>query len=810
MFKNFILVTLRSIARDKSYALINILGLTIGFACCLVIWLYLKSEFTFDRHFELNDRIYRVVAARNANGTTSTSAKIHAQVAPLMLRDSSAIENFVRFSPEGNIVITHDGTQRVWEDVYTVDQSVFSIFNYDIIYGDQREALTQPNSVAINEPMARYYFGDDNPLNKSLTIHGESYTVTAVFSPPPSNTHLIPTALLARESPGMNPPVLSRAEIMRGGPIFIESDYTYLLLSPEFDPNNFSALSDRYFESHLKPTSEQFNTTIRYYLEALGDIHLNSTVQQDLPRGNKNYLYTLAAICLLILVVSCINYINLSTARYSRRLKEIGVRKLLGSNRLTLFGQFTFESIIYCQIALLIAYVVIEISMRLIPFSQSVALRVTTADTHHFSSYYLPALFALGIGLIAGVYPAYIISSQNPRYSRRQRISNPFYLGILRKSLVFSQFSITISVVAVTYIMYQQVDFIANKSLGFDDDNKFVTTIYRAENVAKLPLLQQEIVTMGGVKNFATTSQLPGQVTEKGQMFIEGNDGEFQVYSFANLFVDPEFLNAFGSKIVEGSWFNGPAVTGSQRSVVVNQALVKHLGWDTAIGKRIGSRPVTGVIQDFNFQSLRHLVEPLVLTNYSPPNFAIMPDSLAKTYNRVLVMEFDEGLMQEAIQNVESAWLKIYPDIPFSYTPLKQLLNKQYETDMRLIRLIGLLSLLCLFTASLGLFGLTAYTTEQRAKEISIRKVLGASTLSIVSLLSIGIIIILLPSAFVGSGISYYFTDSWLNNFAYRINTDLSVFIYSSLAVSLLALLIVSWQSYWQASKNPVDNLQYE
>jgi putative ABC transport system permease protein len=814
--RRYLRIALRSLQREKLYAALNVAGLALGVACCLALGLYLYGELTYDRHHLNHDRIYRISNHFTfGDGRGSDMAITSTALAPMLAEEHPEyFEAYVRFRPTGAQAVLRNGDQvAYWEDVYIADSNVFETFTHDVLYGDPSTALNEPRTIAISRRIAQRYFGDENPVGKTLTDDaGSPMTVTLVFAELPENTHLRYNALISHNGPLFRlPPDITQRRAALGSP----SEYTYVVLAEGADPREYAAMSQAFHEKYTESLFRAGNVQWRSWLEPLAGIHLSSEVEYDRPTGNRTYLYAFAAVAVFILAIACINYVNLATARAAERTRSIGMRKILGADRASLIAQFLGEAVLFALIATVLGVIIVEV---LLPLPAVTALfgKPLTLDLFGRPLLALGVLgFGVLVGLLAGFYPAAYLSSFMPLAGLVSRYQPGGGLK-LRETLVFIQFSISMGVIACTLLMGQQMRFIANKGLGFDKDNRLLVTLRGVDLIERENTIATEIEKLPGVLGATTSASIMGRdfgiVTGKA----ESNEGATTDFGFSLTTVGDDFVSVMGIELVTGRDFSQRLLTDVGTSYIVNETFVRAMGWTDPLGKRVGigvgnalQGRVIGVVKDFNFKSLRTSVEPLALFRNSN-DFAALPAAVRPYQTRLMIISLAPERIGETLAGIRDLFAKLDPGHPFEYAFVDEELDKLYVSETRLMRLIGIFAAICIFVACLGLFGLSASTTQQRTKEIGIRKVLGASTFEIIFMLSRRVLALIAVAALVASLGAWIAIHQWLAGFAYRAPTNPAYFVLAALGAGAVALLTIAMQSWRTARGDPVEALRYE
>ena len=819
MFKNYLKVALRSLSKRKGYSVINILGLAIGMAVCLLIVLFIESELSYDDWQLKGDNIYRVVLERRYPGRSTSYSTIPLSIGPAIQKEYPEVVECTRlfdFGGNGNFFLRIG--EKIFEEsrVIAADSNFFRVFTGRLIEGDSSTALVKPNSVVLNETTAKKYYGSAGAaINKTfLTDDGNgqtrTYMITGVCRDWPDNSHFLFDLVISTSS----------FEFLKQPNYTGFSAYTYLLLNPHASPQalekKFPEILKKYVAGEVGrsfgETWEQFQAEgngYHYYLQPLKQIHLISHLEAELrPNGNITTVYIFAVIAVFILLLACINFINLSTARSVERAREVGIRKTFGSNRRSLVWQFLLESMVISLASMLIAFGLIALLLPL--FNQVAGKQLSLLSFLTPGKLALLVAFAITVGLIAGLYPAFVLSSFKPTTVLKGKFkSNTFGLA-LRNGLVVIQFSISVILIVATIVVNKQLRYMMSGAVGFNKDH--VISIERTDLLEdQTKSFENELAKIPGVETVSGGTALPGQQNFFGVPYQQV--GSKESMTARGIVVDDQYAKLLGLQMKEGRFFSKDFSTDSL-AVVLNEKAVADFGLKKPIGARLTSLDpqfnapdgtpyvytVVGVIKDFHFQSLHEKISPLIINNNS--KFGGRSPFVAL---RVNTNNFDQTLT--AIQNT---WKKFVPERPFHYSFLDQTLAAQYDAEQTTQKVFTIFSVLAIFIASMGLLGLAAYTTQLRNREISIRKVLGASVGNIVTMLSTDFLKLVLIAALIAFPVSWLFVNKWLENFAYRINISAWIFLIAGLAAVVVALLTISFQTIKAAVTNPVTNLRAE
>jgi putative ABC transport system permease protein len=813
MFSNYLKITLRKLYSEKLYASINISGLALAIACCVILGLYLRSELTYDRYHANYQRIYRIEREFNITGKISRYAITSPALGPMLAEEYPEIEDYVRLrSNLQDLLIRHGDDAYYWDRTFTADDNVFRFFTHKIIYGDPDTALVDPNSVAVSETFARSYFGDANPIGETIsTDAGGARVITLVFADQPGNTHLKYDVMFSynNESVAIPNNMTARRQSLQGG-----WDFTYLLMPEIYDPGDYKKINDSFYARHVVQPGANQGFSWRTWLTPLADIHLNSSdLEYDEPGGNKMYLYGFTAVAVFILLVACINYMNLATARAARRAREVGMHKILGAGRRQLLAQFLGESVCFAFIAMMVGMVLVEMVIN-------TTFVTTLLDKPlSFNVFNEPALLAwllglcLLIGLLSGIYPAFYLSSIAPLSALAGGSRNTKANIRFREALVLLQFVISIGVIACTLLMAMQLRYVSTKSLGFTKENQVMIRLRGLDLIDKIPVIRNELLKHDQILDITSAPLIMGQGFPTFGGSAENNEGEMVAITTHNSSVDDNYLKVMGLELIGGRDFSSKFLTDAGANIIVNESMVRSMGWTQPLGKRIQSGPfngrVIGVVKDFNFKSLHSSVEPFLLTQFVDKTRRI-PAELLPNPTRMLVIKISGEDTGRTLEIIREKITGFDPTHPFEFQFLDDVLDRLYLSDQRLMQQIGTFAVIGIFIACLGLFGLAAFTTEQRTKEIGIRKVLGATTAQIILMLSRGMMVLVLSGAVIASLLAYLAMHQWLAGFAYRTEVNPVVFLLSAAAAGAVAFMTLALQSFKTARANPVQALRYE
>lgn len=799
MLKNYLKIAFRNLLRKKGYSFINIAGLAVGIACCIIILLYVQKELRYDTFHEQSDRIYRVHRTHTGSGGSELRhALSNFALASILVENNSDIIEAVRLAPQEEKVSYGNDVFKETRFFYT-ESSFFDIFTVQMLAGNPEKALADPFSVVLTRETARKYFGTQNPIGKQLTITRDEeyvYTVTGVVEEFPESSH-IQFDFLANIESTRN--WFSEQMYNQWGNMWM---YTYILVEPGTDVSDLEQQVAPVISSLGPPELEQFN--IRFSFFPLEDIHLYSNTSSELSAGgNAVFIYVFMAVAIIVLAIACFNFINLATARSTWRAKEVGMRKALGAHRGNLVNQFIGESFLISLLSLLLAIGIVEL---ILPFINSFI--GSSLELQPFESLYMfSGLLAiiLIVGFLAGSYPAFVLSSFQPSRVLKgdTSLGSQNMTSTFRKSLVVLQFTLTTILIIGALVIYSQLDFIKNKDLGLSNDRVLIVNLQNTPAADKIDLLKQTFMQESNVLGISAASDaLPDELNSWRARLTGSPENSTELLKV--MAVDQGFFDLLNIPVKRGRVFSRDRRDDESSSVVLNQAAVRHFGLN---GEAVGTgfyfetmdmrKDVIGVVNDFHTNSLYNEIIPV--------SFHLYPSWYDQLYVKI-----DADDISTTIASLQEQWESMVPDWPFEYHFMDDAFDRQYRKDEKLAQLISLFSMLAIFVACLGLLGLASFTIERRFKEIGIRKVLGATSINIVSLLSQNYIYLVLISLVLATPVSLLLLKQWLVNFSYQISIGPSYFISAGLIVLGIALFTVSWQSYRAANMNPVDSLRNE
>lgn len=783
MFKNYFKIAYRNLLKNKTYALINLFGLGISIAAVVLIMLYIRFEFSFDDFHKNEDRLYRISVKTYQEGNLRYDSPIFVSpIGPAMKRDFPEVENYTRFSTDRTLYFYVNNKPVRINDIIYADSTFFDIFNYNLISGNKEDVLKNPYSIVLTERTADKLFGSTNPIGKVVNIDNtEDYLITGIVQSPPANSTVQFNGLISFETRYKNP---NNFMGWMGGNQYT----TYLRMKDNARPEILEAKIPQFMWEYVNKDLEKFNAKYEPYLQPVKDIHFVET-------GTTN-IYIFAAVGLLILLIASINFINLTTAHYTRRVKEVGVRKVLGADRKTLITQFLTETLLLTFAALIIG---LSLAYAAAPYYRELMQR-EFFSLNLFDPLQMSVLIGLLfiVGILAGSYPAFYLSSIKAASSLRSNAAKKVGRLSLQNVLIIAQFSISVGLIITTLVISNQLSYIKNKKLGYNKDNILVLSLENESAQLQTELIKQRLKSIPGIIDISATSQVPSDgFTSNG--YVLENSSTSVLINVVD--VDDDFLDTYNIKLTEGRNFSKEFST-DREAIMVNEALVKSFGWNEPLNRKVsrnGEHKVIGVVKNFNFASLHKEIAPLIITN--------KPWGDKFDYLSLKVNTTDYSSL---ISEIETEWKSINPNWPFEYNFLDEKIDRVYKSEQNFMELFFYFSSLAIIIAALGLFSLSSLSTEQRTKEIGIRKVLGASVAGITNLLTKKYLILVAVANLIAWPAAYYLSSKWLEDFAYRIDLTPVPFLIAAVIAFLITILSVGYRTLKAASMNPVNSIKYE
>jgi putative ABC transport system permease protein len=799
MIKNYFTIALRAIRQQPLYAFINIFSLSVGLAACLIIYLFVQDEKSFDSFHSQSAAIYRLDEVQNFPGTNEQKVALSMPgMAPAIGREFPEVKTYTRLFINGKQLFTKGETRMLVQHVATADSTFLDIFDFQLIAGDRATALDAPNTMAITEDLALKFFkSKEDALHNTITYRDQEYTITGILQNIPENSHLQFDAVASMTT-------ITSADKEYDNRWGGNSLNTYLVLNPGTDIPAMEAKFPAFMSRHMD--NPKINEYYKLYLQPLAAIHLGSTdIEHDYNnyrKFNGEYLDVFYIIGAFILLIAGVNFMNLTTARASHRWKEIGVRQSVGARKLQLFGQFIFESVMLAMFALVLSCILALISIPLL--NNVVGRQLDFISFLHEGQHVVAVIAATAIlGILTGIYPAFYMTAFNVAKAIKSK-GKTEGRSVFRSSLVVVQFGLALAMIVSTLIVLQQLSFMTNADIGFNKDQILLVDMNQEAN-QKFETLKQELLQQSAIKGITASGQRLGNNLHQWGFKVKA-DTAIREITPSNINVDYDFLEVYGIELKAGRGFSKDFATDNGKAFIINETFEKELALKETVGTPAGHGwydkdslgTIIGVVKDFNFNSLHYKVNTL--------SMVVHPDW---GYDE-LTVKIEAGRTEEGIAQVKQLWEKHVSGYPFDYSFLDQHFEVLYRSDKQMATVVSIMAGLAIIIACVGLFGLTAITTEKKTKEIGIRKSLGASEMQILVLLSRNFTLLLVLSFILVSPVTYYLLRAWLNNFAYRIPINPLLFIAGGVIAFIIALVTISYHTIRSARANPVKALRYE
>ncbi|CCH51916.1 Macrolide export ATP-binding/permease protein macB [Fibrisoma limi BUZ 3] len=821
MLRNYVKIAVRNLLRSKSFSAINILGLSVGMTCCMLLLLYIRSELSFDKHHEHADNLYLMgqqmtIGGKALNGIGEKTSSASAPFAFALKSDYPEIEQVGRLwvniiDDKALLQVRESGKvlQSFYETKgYQIDSTFFDLFTYQFTEGNHRTALLDPNSVVLSETVAQKLFGKNPALNKIIRINGtmgrgQDYKVTGVYKDESNRSH-IDARFFIPMSAGWTGRFLREARLdFASNNMFV----TYLRLRPDSDPHRLEQKFPAFIEKHARNDLKMVGFDKKLFLVAVPDLHLYSGFESVItPTNSVTYLYILGSIALFTLLIACINFMNLSTARSAKRAAEVGVRKVMGAEQGALVRQFLGESMILTLMALLIAIVMVAVFLPL--FNQLTGKSLSVFELFQPQIALAFLALALATGLIAGSYPAFYLSLFNPAQVLKGKFINSMSAITLRRALVIFQFVVSVGLVLATFIIQEQMRYLRDKPLGFTQDQQIAIPFRSTESRAAYTAFRNEILRNNQVVSAAGTQYYPGIANATDFILHLPEQTASQGHDVKTNWVDYDYLQTMGFRLKQGRLFSREFPGDTNRRIVVNEATLRkfQIPEQKAIGQKLDFEwqgetqqfEIVGVVGDFHFQDLHQTIEPYAFLLNNDPDF------------NYIIVHVNTADMASVLSFLEQKWKAIRPDEPFAFTFLNEDFQHNYQAEARTSRIVSTFTIISILISCLGLFGLAAFAAQQRTKEIGVRKVLGASVTNIVMLLATDFMKLVLIAIVIASPVAWWAMSKWLDNFAYKIAIPWWVFVVSGALAITIAFVTISFQSIKAALMNPVKSLRAE
>ncbi|NER17337.1 FtsX-like permease family protein [Spongiivirga citrea] len=803
MIKNYIKIAWRNLLKNKLFSSINIFGLAVGLATCLLLILYILDETSYDKHHVDGDRIYRVYMESEDNSLATTAGPMSTELKN-EFPEIEQIATFLKFPNVDKFLLKDKSLEKKLYETngYYVDSTFFQVLSYDFKYGNANTALKKPNTIVLSEETAFKFFGDVNPISKTIEVEtpygSEIYTIDGVFKTD-NKSHINAKLLISMKNGGIGNWVDSQEGIW-GNNLF----HTYLKLKKGSSELVFEEKLPAFVDRHIGEQLAAMNVERRYLLQPIKDIYLKSNMMWEIDQnGSMTYIYIFSAIAAFLLIIACINFMNLSTARSEKRAKEVGMRKVLGANKNSLVFQFLGESLLLCLISLVIAIVLVMLFM---PFFNDITNKELVLTQYPSLLIFIGGL-ALITGLLSGLYPAFYLSSFKPITVLKGKLINTISAKNIRKGLVVFQFTISAALILVGGVIWQQMEFLQNKDMGFKKERQLLIPYSNPNAAENYSTLKNELLKDPNILSATAGDAYPGiQILSDTSFYGEEQTNENATWTRYAQVLD-DYTQTLGYTLIAGRDFTKNNTVDSL-SLILNETAVRKVGYtaETAIGKRVfyergaikSEMEIIGVVKDFNFKSLHEPIDAYALA------------SLGDNQPSYFIATLNDQNLAATIKSIESVWNKVNPDTPFEYTFLDERFNTNYKAEKQTSTVVYGFMLIAIFIACIGLFGLASFTTEQRKKEVGIRRVLGASIFSITSMQLKDFLRLVMLAMLVASPLAWFLGNRWLENFAYRISIGWQLFVAAAFVAILIAFITVGAQVFKAAIANPVKSLRAE
>lgn len=794
MFKNYIKFTLRSLRKLKVYMLFNLLGLTVGISCALLAVVFFLDETSFDKFHSKSEQLFRVVRTTNSeNGVTDVRPDVSGLLAPTLAEEYPEVKAATRLIPWfDEAVLSYEQRNLKINQLVFADQNFFETFDFELLRGNPADVLTAPNSIVLTESVAESIFGTSDPIGRTIIgLNDAQFNITGIVADPPENSHILFSALVSWSSTTQSSPLSFRFINNWLG----QTVYTYLEMTPGFDQVDFEARMNQTLNKNLPQKEGEYELSLQPFTDVyLGSSHMNGS--REVKLGSSQLLKIFGAIAAFILIIACLNYINISTSKAAKRAQEIGVRKVLGATRRQLTLQFIGDAFVLCLISTLLAILLVDL---FIPYFNSITGKsISSATILNADTLVYVIGLLLSVSLFAGFYPALVLSSMKPLQSLK-KLSSKGTRGFLRQSMMVFQFSLSAIVIIGAVVVYQQNDLLMSKDLGFNKEQLIVMNLPGGlQNQAAA--FKNELATHADILMTSNCQAAIGDGTFSSGTYAAQSTEEISTEIFR---VDFDFIKTWQLEMAEGRDFdpNQPSDAGG---IIVNEAMLKAAGWTTGLGKNMRFQqeggqgvPIIGVVKDFNYA-------PLTAYTVSPAVLYID----ARTSN--MTVRVSGNNMRYVLDHMETSWAKFEERVPFTYYFVDQHFAEMYEVESKFFKIIMIFSIISIFIACLGLYGLTAFTIEQKTKEIGIRKVLGAGLMDVLYLINKKFAILIVVAFALAIPVGYWAASEWLNQFPYRISIGVVAFIAAGLMVFVVAALTTSHQAFRASKMDPVTSLRYE
>jgi putative ABC transport system permease protein len=803
MLKNYIYSAWRNMTRSKLYTFINVFCLSVGITGAIFIAMFLDHETTYDQHHENHESIFRIDGSYQIGGSTNKLAITAFPLGPALKNEFSEVKEYVRLFAQQEKVVRIEEMEFLENDFYYADSTIFNVFTHPFLHGNPDGALSEPKTIVLTHTLSQKYFGDTIPINHTIEIDRENYRITGIIEDLPSNSHVKFTALISMISLE-NDMVYSLSPQLFWS---INTNYTYIQMHSGTHIDDILGNMDNFHEKYVAPVGDAIGARASFEATPLRDTHFKK-IQISQPTGNKTNLLIFSVVAIFLIVIAAVNYTNLATARASKRAREIAMRKVSGATKSQLIIQFLSESLIVAIVSLILSLLAVEV---FIPGFNALTDGVYSLKNIMNARMILQILgIALFTGIISGIYPALYLSNLRPATILKGQYNMNGGSGKLRKALVIFQFAISVLLISGTFTVAKQLDYLQNKDLGFTRENRYSITLNELDSREKTKSLQTIIEQNPNVLNTTILFSIPGRGLNKNAVRVQSGT-EMVESAISTNFVDYNYLDVFNIPLILGRNFEKDMLSDVDNSVLINETAASFFGWqDDPLGKTIQwmfneegepqlTLKVIGVVRDFNFGSLQNPIEPLMMLHISEP-----------ATHRAMVVEYLPGTENDVVPFLEAAVREINPGRIPNIFPLDHGFRGEFLSEEKLGNIFGIFALVCILISFMGLFGLSSYLTEQRKKEIGVRKVLGSSGWSILALFYKEFSWLVIIAVILAAPITWLLMDWWLKSFVYSIQMSLAPIALSAVLAFMVAILTVSYHT-WKASQlNPVESIRAE
>lgn len=800
MIRHYIKHAIKFILRDKFHSFLNIIGLSFGITISIITLLFVQNEFNYNAIFEKTDRIYIYGVQMTIGGKTSTQRTTSIAQGPVLKQNIPGIESYVRYAPAGENLVKANEKFLYEDKFFYADSNMFNVFNNKFYIGIPEYCLKEPNAIVLTKSIALKYFNRLDPIGEVIEFGNQGlFKITAVVEDTPEDSEIQYAALLSFNTlyNGADISQVNDVSMLSGGMSYL----LYLLFEKNFSENDFYIAHQKFYDQKIKGTG--FGAEKLQFVPVIDNLktyYLKSKINPEFSAQNKQVLTSFIYIGIFILLLACINYVNMATSRAGMRSKEIGIKKVMGGQRKQIALQLMGESFITTLIAFIIAFGLTEYILGFTSFNDLIGRQLEMNIFQNSLLVISSVILLFSITFISGIYPAIYLSGLKPIKVLKENKLFSSSKSVLRNALIVIQFSISILVITLAFLMNSQLNFVINKDLGFKKDNVMLIYVKDATLKARVANLKNELITYSGIKAVSFSYSAPAKNITGYAFGWENNEGIMETHAFRQMVVDKDFYPTLGINIVQGqNFYRDTELRHRNADIIVNEALVKFMGWENPIGKRCSYGQVVGVVKDFNFSSLYSEILPMYSLKITPP---ITPE--------IMIVSMNDQNVGQTMEYIENKWHEFAPDYPFNFSFLDHEIAQFYKQDQEQKKISNIFSLLCILISCLGLFGLTSFVTLKRKKEVAIRKTYGAGIRQIILTLFKNILILIVLSSIIAAPISYLVYIKWIQHFAFQVPLNYLIFIWTSIAAIILAFLISLYHYLKVINANIIESLRYE